>query len=80
MADDLLEETLKQKLDKCAPYLIGLWRFYHIDFVNREWCCTFRHKGMYYDTMPLPTAEEALDACWNDMQELRRRARQDAKE
>ena len=58
--------TLSTRLLRVQPVLIGLWRFHHAGWKHPQWCCTWRHRGSYYDTFPRKTPDAALDAVWRN--------------
>ncbi len=65
--------NLTQRLERVQPVLIGLWRFHHSSWVEPKWCCTWRLKGNYHDTLPRNTADAALDAVWKNWRQTNKK-------
>ena len=64
---------LEKILERVSPVLIGLWRFRYHKHSQGMWCCTWRYRGLYYDTYPRKKPEDALNAVWRNWQEVKRR-------
>jgi len=67
--------TTASRLLRVAPVLIGLWKFHHASWAKNRWCCTWRHRGQYYDTFARLTPDAALDAVWRNWNNAKRRRR-----
>ena len=68
----MTDDAFRSKLERVMPVLIGLWRFRYKGS-KPNWCCTWCYRGLYYDTYPKSTPEEALDAVYRNWQKRKRR-------
>jgi hypothetical protein len=67
--------SLESKFERVKPVIIGLWRFTYKNHKEPKWCCTWRHRGIYYDTYPRKTPGDALDSVWKNWQDKLKRGR-----
>jgi len=64
--------TLEQRFERIEEHLVGLWRF-RIRGQKPKWCCTYVFDGYYYDTLGDAEKEDALDNCYRNLQQLKKR-------
>jgi len=78
VADHLFREhqaaraKIGELLEEIEPWMIGLWRF-RIAGTKRQWAVTYCHHGLYYDTLPVPTKQEALETALRTIKRLDKR-------
>ena len=66
---------LDNKFNRVKKVLVGLWRFKDPDKKNLLWAASWTYGGVFYDTYPQDSPEEALETVWKKWNEIKKRKR-----